>query len=92
MRLRVAISLFLCLCLQVAPPPAPTDTQALAILKQSLASFGSLPSDSTALGSVSLVAGSDAQIGSIQIQTRGTDQSLEQLTTQDGTNMIPTAT
>jgi len=46
-----------------------------------VAIFGSVPSDSTASGSVSITAGADVQSGSIQVQTRGTDQSLEQVIT-----------
>src|SRR5882672_1180404 len=96
MRLRVAISFLLCLSVlqlpllgsQPASPPVSADAQALTILQQSVATMGSSPSDSTASGSVSLVAGSDTQTGSIQIQTRGTDQSREQITTGAGTKQI----
>jgi len=64
---------------QSASSPYPS-----ALIQQSLAAFGNLPSDSSALGSVSIVAGSEAEVGSIQIQTRGVDQSSEQVTASSG--------
>lgn len=74
--------IFLPATAQQAPSPA---VSASELLQQSVSSLGQLPVDSTALGSISITAGSDTQWGSIQIQTRGTDQSSEQLTTSNGT-------
>jgi hypothetical protein len=56
-------------------PVVVRDPQAVALLQQSVAAMGVLPSDSTASGNVTIVAGSSAQQGSIQILTRGTTQT-----------------
>src|SRR5437667_11996911 len=55
------------------------DPQALAVLQSSIASMGALPADSNATGTVTIVEGSSTSAGTIQIQTRGLDQSSEQL-------------
>ncbi len=45
----------------------------------------SVPGDSTATGSVTITAGSNTESGTIKILTRGSSQSLEQITTSSGT-------
>ena len=65
---------------QTAPQPQ-RDPQALAILQQTVKLMGgAAPSDSTATGTVTGMAGSQAQDGTIRILTRNTDESLEELT------------
>ena len=95
MRQRVAVCASLCIFLLVLPifgrqsqSNLANDSQAIAILQKSVASLGVLPADSTASGSLSITVGPDTMAGSIQIQTRGTGQSLEQQTTKEGTEQI----
>ncbi|SRR6266403_781741 len=58
----------------------PRDPQAIALLQSSVRAMGgSVPSDSVATGSVVVVAGSLTTSGTVRILTRGTDQTLEQL-------------
>jgi hypothetical protein len=64
---------------QQTPAPAQRDPQALAVLQSSIVSMGVLPRDSTASGTVTIVEGSSTSSGTIQIQTRGLDQTSEQL-------------
>ncbi|HXN25214.1 MAG TPA: hypothetical protein VOA41_20965 [Candidatus Dormibacteraeota bacterium] len=68
------------------PPPASTpqrDPQAITVLTQSIAAMGgSVPSDSVATGTVTLVAGSRTETGTIRILTRGSDQTSEQIQSQ----------
>ncbi len=63
-------------------PVAPTrDQQAVAVLQKALAAMGrTLPADSVATGTVTLVEGSSTSEGKIRIVTRGIDQSLEDIT------------
>lgn len=70
------------------PPPATPvrDAQAAAILGASISAMsvgGSLPSDSTATGAVTETIGSESQEGTIQILTRGTGESLEEISLPD---------
>jgi len=73
---------------QQTTPPSPAassqpqrDPQAITFLAQSLAAMASTtPSDSSATGTVTVVEGSTTQSGTIQVLTRGTDQSSEQIT------------
>lgn len=51
------------------------DPQAVALLQQSVSAMGTPPSDSTATGSVTTVAGSLTQQGTITILTRGSIQT-----------------
>ena len=61
------------------------DPQALSALQQSIAAMGNTaPSDSTATGTITTVAGSLTETGSIVILTRGTDQTSEQIQTPSG--------
>jgi hypothetical protein len=84
--------LFLACCLSLAAPPSsqqPTAQapQPLTLLQQSVIAMGaSVPPDSVATGSITIVAGSETQTGKIRILTRGIDQSSEQITTSDGTS------
>ncbi|PYU46190.1 MAG: hypothetical protein DMG54_04045 [Acidobacteria bacterium] len=62
------------------------DPQALAVLKQTVTAMGSsVPGDSTATGTVTITAGSDTEVGTIKILTRGSRQTLEQIATASGT-------
>jgi hypothetical protein len=57
-------------------PSAPQrDPQAVALLQQSVSAMGVPPSDSSATGSVTIVAGSSTKEGTIQILTRGASQT-----------------
>lgn len=87
-------ALFLSLCLLFADPlraqtPTPTpsvDPQAVAILQQAVKAMGgSVPSDSTANGIVQTVAGGQTNQGTIQILTKGTAETLFQMTMPDAT-------
>lgn len=62
---------------------APTrDPQAVAVLRQSVTAMGGVvPADSVATGSVTIIAGSSKETGTIRIQTRGLDQTSEQIST-----------
>ena len=60
----------------------PRDAAATNLLQQSITAMGgSAPADSTATGTITYVAGSLDETGTIQIQTRGTGQTLEQIVT-----------
>jgi hypothetical protein len=62
------------------------DPQATALLQASVRAMGgSVPSDSVATGSVDVVAGSLTTSGTVRILTRGTDQTLEQLSLPQST-------
>jgi len=62
------------------------DLQATTLLQSSInAMGGSVPSDSTSTGSVVIVAGSLTSTGTIQILTRGTNQTSEQITLPQST-------
>jgi hypothetical protein len=61
------------------------DAQAIAILRKSIAAMGTtVPTDSSATGTVTIVEGSTAQSGPIQILTRGITQTIETLSLPDG--------
>lgn len=56
----------------VTATPPQRDAQAVALLQQSVAAFGSVqPSDSTATGSVTITAGSSTTQGTVTILTKG---------------------
>lgn len=60
----------------------PRDAKATSLLQQSISSMGgSAPTDSTATGTITYVAGSLAETGTVEILTRGTGQTLEQIVT-----------
>jgi hypothetical protein len=62
------------------------DAQAVTAIQNALAAMGkTLPVDSVATGTVTIVAGTKADNGTIRIQTRGTDQASEQIQLSDGT-------
>ena len=68
-------------------PVAPTDQaqerdpQALAIVQSAVRAMGgTVPSDTTVTGTVTIVAGSQTSSGTIRILTRGTDQTSESIT------------
>jgi hypothetical protein len=76
---------FLTFCPRLAgqtttPTPPTSDAQAITILQRSSAAMGgTVPSDSTATGSITITAGSSTETGSIQILTRGVDQTLSKV-------------
>ena len=73
---------------QQSPPPQ-RDPQALAILQGAFAAMGgSVPSDSTANGTVTTVAGSLTETGSAVILTKGTSQTSEQIQTPHGFTLV----
>lgn len=58
------------------------DPRAVAALQQAVLTMGTaVPSDSTALGTVTIVAGSKTEQGTIRILTRGTGQTSEEVQT-----------
>jgi hypothetical protein len=65
------------------------DPQAVAVLQQSVVAMGAtVPSDSTATGTITTVAGSLTESGTITILTRGTNQSSEQIQTLNGSTVV----
>jgi hypothetical protein len=66
-------------------PPTSTpqrDAQAVAVLSQSISIMGRVPpTDSVATGTVTIVAGSSTNTGTVRILTRGTDQTSEEIQT-----------
>lgn len=61
------------------------DAQALAVAVQCVAAMGGhVPSTTMALGTIDLVEGSREQSGSIRILTRGSNESVEEIQTDDG--------
>ena len=101
MRIPRVCSLLVCISLFVAPlgaqstptQPAPTppirDPQAVATLEASIKAMGStLPADSTATGALTIVQGSYQDTGTIQIQTRSTDQYSESLQLSGGNRSV----
>jgi hypothetical protein len=63
------------------PPPAfVRNPQALSLLQQSFAAMGgTLPSDSTATGTVTIVEGSRTETGVIKVLTKGVEETLEDI-------------
>ncbi len=62
--------------------PQQRDTQAMIILQQATKKMAnSLPSDCSATGTITIVAGSETDNGTIQLVTRGTDQTSEAVQT-----------
>jgi hypothetical protein len=69
--------------------PPRRDPQALAALQQAIAAMGgSVPSDSTATGTITTTAGSLTESGSVGVLTRGTDQTSEQILTEHGATAV----
>jgi hypothetical protein len=65
------------------------DPQAIAVLQQSVVAMGTTtPTDSTATGTVTTVAGSLTESGTVTILTRGTDQTSEQIQTPHGSTEV----
>jgi hypothetical protein len=66
-----------------ATAPAPVrDAQATALLQGSITAMGqTIPSDSVATGTVTILAGSDTEQGTIRILTRGASQTSVQMQT-----------
>jgi outer membrane lipoprotein-sorting protein len=73
---------------QTATTPA-RDPQAVAVLQQSFAAMGkTLPADSVATGTVTIVEGSRTEEGTIRVATRGPDQSIEDITTSSDHRVV----
>jgi len=95
---RASLVFFLSLAISSAaapqtPQPAQTtparDSQAVAILGQAVRAMGSsAPSDSTATGTITRVAGSLTENGTITILTRGTSQTAEQISVPSGQTAV----
>src|SRR4029077_4593425 len=65
------------------------DPQAVAVLRQSVVAMGTTtPSDSTATGTITTVAGSLTENGTITILTRRMDQTSEQIQTPHGWTIV----
>lgn len=73
---------------QSQPPTPSQDPQAMALLQQSCKVMGTNPSDSIATGNVQIQAGGAQSTGTIRILTKGTAESLWQLTLPDTTKTI----
>jgi hypothetical protein len=74
---------------QTTAPAAPHDPEAIAVLQQSVVAMGTTaPSDSTASGTITTVAGSLTENGTITILTLGTNQTSEQIQTPHGSRIV----
>lgn len=84
MRPALVVSLLLAVPVVTTAQTASTpqrDPQAITVLAQSIAAMGgTVPMDSIATGSVTIVAGSSTQSGTVRILTRGSDQTSEEIT------------
>jgi hypothetical protein len=83
----LSVLLSFALVAPISPPeqsPAqatvPRDAQAVAILQQAITAMGTVPSDSTATGTVAITEGSTSQTGTIQVLTLGTNATSETIT------------
>jgi hypothetical protein len=88
LRLVFCVTLFLAFAItSAAQQTSPqVDPQAVAVLQQSVKAMGgTVPSDSVAAGSVTTVDGSQTSQGTIRILTKGTAQTLVQMTMPDAT-------
>jgi hypothetical protein len=73
---------------QTVTPPT-RDPQAIAILQHAVAAMAiTVPADSSATGTVTVVEGSTTQTGSIHILTRGTSQTAETITLPDSQRAV----
>jgi hypothetical protein len=74
---------------QQTAPRVQRDPQALVVLQMATAATGgSVPTDSTASGTVTTDAGSLTESGTIVILTRGTNQTSEQIQTPHGLTLV----
>jgi hypothetical protein len=74
---------------QTATTTPTQDPQAIAVLQQSVVAMGTTaPSDSTATGAITTVAGSLTENGTITILTLGTNQTSEQIQTPHGSRIV----
>jgi hypothetical protein len=73
----------------VASGQAQRDPQAVAIATQAYKALGgALPTDSRAIGNYNRVIGSSKDTGSIEILTRGYDQTSQKITNSGGTTQV----
>jgi hypothetical protein len=74
---------------QTAATTPTQDPRAVSVLQQSVRAMGTTaPSDSTATGTITTVAGSLTENGTITILTRGMDQTSEQIQTPHGSTIV----
>jgi len=74
---------------QTTTTTATQDPQAVSVLQQSVVAMGTTtPSDSTATGTITTVAGSLTENGTVTILTRGADQTSEQIQTPHGSTIV----
>lgn len=64
------------------------DPQAVAVVQKALSAMGTIPTDSTATGSVQIVEGSTSEAGTIQIETLGTSSTNETISLPSGQRII----
>lgn len=64
----------------------PRDAQAANIIQQTISKMGVVPADSTMTGTMTVTAGSSTETGSIEVLTRGVDQSRERTVTPTTTS------
>lgn len=65
------------------------DAQAIALLRNAVTTMGgSIPSDTSATGTIVVVAGTETQNGSIRALTRGTDQTVEETNLREGVSRV----
>lgn len=84
----LVFALLFCCVSVVSQQIAQQDAQALAVLRQAITAMGrSVPSDSTATGTITTVAGSLTESGTIMIRTRGINQTLEDIQTTHGSRL-----
>ena len=90
--LTLCLTLLLCAPLAAQQPAAATpqrDPQAVALVQKAVVAMGGVsPSDSTATGTVTIVAGSKTSTGTIRVLTRGTNQTSEQITADAETSSV----
>jgi hypothetical protein len=74
---------------QPAPSPPTRDAQAMSIVNKAISALAqTLPSDTSATGAVTIVAGSKTEQGTIKVLTRSFDQTSEEVDTPDGTQIV----
>ncbi len=90
MRLRApAVLLAFGLGFALAVSAQPRDPQAVALVQLAATAMGgAAPSDSTATGTITVVAGSLTENGQITILTRGTNQTAEQISLPSGQRAV----
>ena len=74
---------------QAVTPDLQNSTQAIQVLQKSVQVLGgSPPADTAATGTVVVVAGTDTETGTARILTKGTNESLEEISLPNGVSRI----